>query len=187
MSANEALLLFLAGLPGEISRLGAASVFVAADLPRIVTALAFVAIALAVLRKRAYGSYVGYAKRFFLGALSVFAAPLATLALVDLTKLFFAAPRPFVSFPDIEPLFYYGMYDSFPSGHAAFFASLAAAFYRLDRRLGLAFGAAAFAIGAARVVAGIHFPGDVLAGFALGALVALMLRPLQARLQAKAL
>lgn len=58
---------------------------------------------------------------------------------------------------------------SFPSGHtaaAAVFAGLLGIFY-LDAFVLLA--AAVTLVGAARVVLGVHFPGDILAGALLGA------------------
>jgi undecaprenyl-diphosphatase len=76
----------------------------------------------------------------------------------------------------------HGLFDapsdpSFPSGHAAgafafagFVAGLALARDRTPRRLALASGATALAIGiaASRVYLGCHFPGDVIGGALLG-------------------
>lgn len=67
---------------------------------------------------------------------------------------------------------------SFPSGHAttsaAFFAGLTFVLWRLHgRRIGLAVAAlsalAVAGIGFSRIYLGVHWPSDVLAGFALGA------------------
>lgn len=62
---------------------------------------------------------------------------------------------------------------SFPSNHAAIAAAAAVALVFVSRRLGAAAVVAASAMGASRVWVGAHYPHDVLAGLAVGALVAL--------------
>ena len=62
---------------------------------------------------------------------------------------------------------------SFPSGHtrhAVAFSLVAAAYFPA---LGPLLAVATFAIAASRIVLGLHYPSDVLAGAALGAVVAL--------------
>ena len=85
-------------------------------------------------------------------------------------KASFQVARPYLALQDVVPLFPYGGYDSFPSGHATLFAALAVAIYLHHRRVGAVFIFLAFLIGTARVVAGVHYPLDVLAGWLLGAL-----------------
>lgn len=85
-----------------------------------------------------------------------------------LMKVSFAVARPFVEFTDIIPLFLYGGYDSFPSGHATLFAALAVAIYLHHRKVGAIFIFFAFCIALARVIAGVHFPIDIVVGWILG-------------------
>ncbi|MCA9353110.1 phosphatase PAP2 family protein [Patescibacteria group bacterium] len=78
--------------------------------------------------------------------------------------------RPFIQFNDVTPLFLYGGYDSFPSGHATLFAALAIAIYLHHKKFGIIFMILAFMIGVARIIAGVHFPVDILGGWVLGGL-----------------
>ncbi|MFI5867983.1 phosphatase PAP2 family protein [Streptomyces sp. NPDC051546] len=63
---------------------------------------------------------------------------------------------------------------SFPSNHAALASAAAFALLLVSRRLGLIALAAAILMAASRVWVGVHYPHDVLIGFAVGALVALL-------------
>ncbi len=87
-------------------------------------------------------------------------------------KYLIHASRPFLSLPNIYPLFPEAGY-AFPSGHAAVFSAIAFAIYFKHKKAGFVFMFFAFLIGLARIVAGVHFPIDILGGFILGALVAL--------------
>ncbi|SER87239.1 undecaprenyl-diphosphatase [Streptomyces sp. yr375] len=61
---------------------------------------------------------------------------------------------------------------SFPSNHAAVAAAAAVALWFVSRRLGAVAAVAACAMAASRVWVGAHYPHDVAAGVAVGALVA---------------
>lgn len=93
---------------------------------------------------------------------------LIAVSLSDALKAFFQAPRPFIALDGVTLLFTHGAYDSFPSGHAVVFSALSGAFFFLSRAWGWVFAVGALLIGVARITAGIHFPSDTLAGFAVG-------------------
>lgn len=63
---------------------------------------------------------------------------------------------------------------SFPSNHAAIAAAAAVALLFVSRRLGAVAVVAACVMAASRVWVGAHYPHDVVAGVAVGALVALL-------------
>ena len=63
---------------------------------------------------------------------------------------------------------------SFPSGHSASAAAFATAVALENLPLGVALGGLAAGVGVSRVTTGAHYPSDVIAGFAVGAGVALV-------------
>ena len=103
----------------------------------------------------------------------------ASSGLVDVLKLAIDRQRP-VDHPLVpEPTS-----SSFPSGHAATSFACAATLAPFVSRTGaIVLYVLAAAIAFSRVYVGVHYPIDVLAGAALGLLVATALRPLPAALR----
>lgn len=85
-------------------------------------------------------------------------------------KYLIHTPRPFVAFANISGLFPESGY-AFPSGHATFFMALAISLFFLNKKTGYIFMFFALLIGIARIIAGAHFPIDILGGFILGGIV----------------
>jgi len=102
-----------------------------------------------------------------LTALVVFAADAATFGIKDLV----VRPRPFVTHPEIQPL-YHVRSSSFPAGHAATAFAGAVILSALARRWTIAFAALAGLIAFSRIYVGDHYFGDVLAGAVVGAAIA---------------
>lgn len=95
-----------------------------------------------------------------------------SFAISKIIKLIFHTSRPFVRFEDVHPLFSESGY-AFPSSHAATLAGLAfAVLFSKHRKLGYFCIVAMILVGIARVMAGVHFPIDILGGFAIGFIVA---------------
>lgn len=86
-------------------------------------------------------------------------------------KFFLHIPRPILTLPDIQPLFVKTSL-SFPSEHATFFMTLALSIFFLHKKTGYWFVFFALLIGLFRIIAGVHFPADILGGFILGGGVA---------------
>ena len=137
-----------------VTQLGSAPVLVALGI--------LVVVGLAIQRRRR-------------AALLFIAACLGAEALSDILKLVFRRPRPEAFFGFAEPATY-----SFPSGHsvmsACFYGVVAAILTtRMESRatkIAIWTGAAllAMAIGFSRVYLGVHYPSDVLAGYAAAAI-----------------
>jgi membrane-associated phospholipid phosphatase len=82
--------------------------------------------------------------------------------------------RPYVVHPNALVLVSKTTDPSFPSDHAAMAGAVAAGLFLVAWRLGLIASILALAMAFARVYVGVHYPGDVLAGLGLGAVVALV-------------
>ena len=82
--------------------------------------------------------------------------------------------RPFAAHPAAHVWGSRSHDPSFPSDHASASFAIAFALLLFDRLAGALFLAAAILIGFGRMVIGAHYPADVLAGVAVGLLVALL-------------
>jgi undecaprenyl-diphosphatase len=111
--------------------------------------------------------FIQWTREVFIVGISVASAYLVTLIL----KILVHAPRPFVALPNIHPLVIETPYDSFPSGHATVFFALAVAMVMYDKKWGIVFFIIAILVSLSRVIAGVHFPIDILAGAIIGSFV----------------
>lgn len=96
------------------------------------------------------------------------------LALNQLVAHAVSEPRPFVALPHALLLVHHGADAGFPSDHAVMAGAVAAGLFLVSRLLGGITTVAAVLLAFARVYVGVHYPQDVLAGLALGAVVVLV-------------
>ena len=95
---------------------------------------------------------------------------IARFGIVELIRFFYHRPRPFLDL-SVNQLLASNEW-SFPSGHSAFFFALSTAVYLYNRKWGIGFFTATILMALSRVVAGIHYPSDILAGAVIGAVIA---------------
>jgi membrane-associated phospholipid phosphatase len=107
---------------------------------------------------------------------SVTALAAAGLALLvnQVISHLYSRPRPFAGHPSAVVLGGRSTDPSFPSDHASAAFAIAFAVFVFSRRLGAAFLTAAAAVAISRVLAGVHYPTDVLAGLGIGLVAALV-------------
>jgi undecaprenyl-diphosphatase len=104
------------------------------------------------------------------------AAALAVLVNVPI-RGFVERPRPFLDHTGLDVLVSGKTDFSFVSDHATITMAMGVALFVADRRFGLAGIGLALVEGFCRVYMGVHYPTDVIGGFALGTAVALLLSP----------
>lgn len=109
-----------------------------------------------------------YSKRekweiFFVAAIS---SIIARAGITELIRSFYHRPRPFVDLP-VHQLLMDSAW-SFPSGHATFFFALSTAVYLYNKKWGVGFFIATILMTMSRVVAGVHYPSDILGGAVIG-------------------
>lgn len=105
------------------------------------------------------------------------AAGLALIANIPI-RGFVQRPRPFKDHQGLDVLVAGKNDFSFVSDHATLTMALAVGVFMAHRRYGLAAIGLALLEGFCRVYMGVHYPTDVIGGFALGTAVALLLAPL---------
>jgi undecaprenyl-diphosphatase len=157
---------------GDPALVAAARLFTALGKPALLIAAGFIVAGLLWWRARG---------RLALVLLSVI---LVGRALAEVQKYSIARAR-----PDLEPHLVLVKTSSFPSGHATssmiFFLALALALTARSRWHRAAAGAAvtlSFLVGTSRVMLGVHWPSDVIGGWAFGALWVMLTLPLAERL-----
>lgn len=159
LALNEALLDLVNGLAGRSSLLDAAGRFAAQDLLYLLAALCAGLCAWQLYRDRRDGLRLAAATALGCGA--------ALVLSMALGNLLFEA-RPFVHDADTVRLIPHAADASFPSDHATLAGGLATVGALAWRQAGALLGGLAALVALARVFVGVHYPGDVAVGLALG-------------------
>jgi len=167
---NDNLFLFFHSLVNKSAFLDGLIVFIAKPFSYIVI---FLAIVFLLIHKEVpnFKNPILLFKKRWKEITLVFLSGIFAWFIAQVLKSLIKADRPLTALSEAAPLFLKDGY-AFPSGHAAFFTTLALAIFFSHKNAGYIFLFFALLIGVARIVAGVHFPIDILAGFALGALVA---------------
>jgi undecaprenyl-diphosphatase len=93
---------------------------------------------------------------------------IAFLGITQVIRYFYHRPRPFTALD--TPHLLTNNEWSFPSGHATFFFALATIIYLYNKKWGFWFFLFAVLITINRIIAGIHYPSDIIGGLIIGGL-----------------
>jgi len=175
MPSDIALFRFLNDLTGHSGTFDALVVFFATF---------YIFLILAVFAGFAYRDYHNKKQALYWYTFAVIAALIARFGVASIIRLFYHRLRPFIAFHLRHPLVTDTSY-SFPSGHTIFLFALATGAFFVNKRLSHVLYASAFLVGFARVIAGVHYPSDILGGIILGIGTSLLLREIYLRVWPK--
>lgn len=161
MGIDLNLFYFFNNLAGKTSWLDNIFIFFA-DYFQYLVGLIF----LALLIRSAYSQRQKMAIFF----VTIISALFSRLAVTSLVRFFYHHPRPF-AVHSVHQLISESGY-SFPSGHAAFFFAFSGAIYAYNKNWGIFFFICSTIISLSRIMAGIHYPSDILGGLVVGLLSA---------------
>jgi len=101
----------------------------------------------------------------YLALVSAFSA---RFVVAEVIKYIFNRPRPFAVLDGVQQLLQHSAGRSFPSGHASLAFAIAATVAFYYPKTSILFFIAAVNVGVARVIAGVHWPSDILGGALVG-------------------
>lgn len=105
---------------------------------------------------------------FFTLVLTFVSGFVARVVIAEPVRILVARARPYEILPSVHQLVDHAMGRSFPSGHATLAFAIATAVFFVHRKAGIVFLCIAGVISVSRVIAGVHWPSDILAGAILG-------------------
>ena len=113
-----------------------------------------------------YFSLFSKSEKFRIFLVTIISVVLSRFVITEIIRFIYCRPRPFMIYTLNQLV--EDANCSFPSGHAAFFFALAMAIYFYNKKWGWAFFVATILISLSRVVAGVHYPTDIVAGAVMG-------------------
>ena len=106
---------------------------------------------------------------------TIIAITVARFGVAEFIRFLYHRPRPFLTLQVHKLLssgwFYSDTEWSFPSGHSAFFFAMATAIYLYNKKWGSVFFTAAILMNISRIIAGVHYPSDILGGAIIGVVI----------------
>ena len=161
MTTDIKLLYFLNILAGKSQIFDFLTIFLASYLQYFLVAAFLLLLYFSVYSKREKLTI------FWVTAISVV---VARLGLTEIIRFFYHRSRPFLAY-QLHTLISENEW-SFPSGHSTFFFAMATAIYLYNKKWGIGFFIAALLMNISRIVAGVHYPSDILGGMVVGIVVA---------------
>lgn len=153
MTLDTQLFYLFNNLAGQSPFFDEVVVFFASWFPYILVAMFLVLVWFSVYAKK---------EKLEILAVTFISALIARVGVTELIRYFFPRERPFMAL-DISPLFTDTAW-SFPSGHVTFFFAMATVIYLYNKRWGMWFFIATIFITISRVIAGVHYPSDIVGG-----------------------
>lgn len=136
-------------------------VFFAEYLAYILVAVFFVLVYLSKERLR---------EKIVMISIVAFSSLFARYVITELIRFFYHRPRPFLTY-HVHQLLPETSY-SFPSGHSTFFFAFSYAIYLYNKKWGVWFLGATVLMTISRIMAGVHYPSDIVGGAIIGILAA---------------
>ena len=174
---NNNIFFYLYNFAHQSNTLDKIIIFFADTFPYIVIVLAGIFLIFhhnALPNKNTWSELKNYFKKIK-EILFVFFSGVVAWCLASILKILIHTPRPFNVFTNVHSLISETGF-AFPSGHATFYLALAVSLYFCHKKVGYLFMIFALLIGIARIMAGVHFPVDILGGFILGTFTVLAIR-----------
>lgn len=161
MTLDVTLLYFLNNLTGKSQIFDNLTVFFASYLQYFLIVAFFLFLYFPAYEKR---------QKIYIFWVTVVSIIVARLGITEIIRFFYHRSRPFLAY-QLHPLILENEW-SFPSGHSTFFFAMAGAIYIYNKKWGIGFFIAALLMNISRIVAGVHYPSDILSGMIIGILVA---------------
>ena len=106
--------------------------------------------------------------KLFSKIFSLIGAIIFSEIIIQTIHFFYNRPRPFEVMNILRQLLSHDMGASFPSGHATVSFAIATTVFLWRPKWGIWFLIVAFAVSTGRVIGGVHWPSDIVAGAAVG-------------------
>jgi len=110
----------------------------------------------------------------------------ARFVVAEIIRLFYFRQRPFVELA-VNQILSHEASGSFPSGHAVFFFAISTILLLWNKKIGLLSFVITFLMGIARVFGGVHWLSDIITGFGIGIISALIVEEVVNRFTKKAI